>query len=57
MIQCVFFDWNATLAKPNSRYIFMYNPDLTTRLNTLDPHALNILGYLRSKNIQIGIIT
>ena len=57
MINCVFFDWDATLAKPGSRDIFMYNLDLITRLQTLDPHALGILGYLRSKGIKIGIIT
>ena len=57
MINCVFFDWSSTLAKFGQREIFMYHSNLKTRLETLDPHALGILGYLHSKGIKIGIIT
>lgn len=53
-----FFDWGSTLARQNTRHIFV-DPNVSPyqKMKLLMPNAFQILLFLHSQNIALGLIS
>lgn len=57
LVRVILFDWGSTLAFPGTRGVFLYDPDIETKLSVLFPDTLKTLTALHNAGYRLGIIS